>query len=91
MEYLVFFGTIDAYILCCAEIANLRIERGKFGYLDEGSEAFLLNNLIGDGILIVSGLLGKDSSSCVETVNALLLQGLRAQVFEQKIMFGKTI
>lgn len=26
MEYLVFFGTIDAYILCCAEIANLRIK-----------------------------------------------------------------
>ena len=26
VQYLVFFGTIDAYILCCAEIANLRIK-----------------------------------------------------------------
>ena len=85
MEYLVFFGTIDAYILCCAEIANLRIERGKFRHFNKGSEAFLLNNLIGDGKLIVSGLLGKDRSPCVETVNALLLQGLRAQVFEEQI------
>ena len=82
MQYLVLLRSVNADVLCSAKIANLRIECSQLRHLNECPKPLFLNDVVCDGKLIVGGLLGKYRSPCVETVNALLLQGLRAQVFE---------
>ena len=83
MQYLVLFGTVDADVLCCAEIANLRIERSQFGHFNEGSEAFLLYDVIRDGKLVIGGLFCEHGCPCVKAVDTLLFQCLWTKVFEE--------
>ena len=91
MQYLILLGTVDADVLGCTEVANLRIEHRKFRHLDEGTVTFLLDNLIGDGELVVSRFLGKDRCPSVKTVDALLFQSLRTQILEQEIQLRQII
>ena len=79
------------YAIFCFLLPYFRIEGSQLWHLNERPKPFLLNDVIRDGELIVCRFLGKYRSPCVKTVDALLFQGLRTQVFEQKIKFGQTV
>ena len=81
----------EFYAIFCFLLPYFRIERGKLRYLDKGTVAFLLDNLIGDGELVVSRFLGKDDCPCIKTVDTLLLQSLWAQILEQEIQLRQAI
>ena len=87
MQYLVLLGAVDTDVLSGTEVAYLRIERRKLRHLDKGAEPLLLDNLIGDGELIVGRFLGKDRCPCIKAVDTLPFQCLWAQVLKQKIQF----
>ena len=91
VQDLILLGTVNANILCCAEVANFGIEGSKLWDLDEGAEALFLDDLVSDGELVVCALLGKDGSPGIKAVDALFLEGLWAQILEEKIEFGQTI
>ena len=87
MQYLIFLGAVDTDVLGSTEITYLRIETRKLRYFNEGAEAFLLNDFVGDGKLVVCTLLGKYSCPRIKAVDALLLESLWTQVFEEEIKF----
>ena len=89
VQYLVLLRAVDADVLRRAEVGNLGIERGEFGHLDEIAEAFLLHNLVGHGKLVVNGLACEHRRPCVEGADALPLQFVGAQVFEQEVQLGQ--
>ena len=89
MQYLVLLGAVDTDVLSGTEVAYLRIERRKLRHLDKGAEPLLLDNLIGDGELIVGRFLGKDRCPCIKAVDALPLQRLRTEVLKQKVQLGQ--
>lgn len=70
---------------------DYRIKRRQFGHLNEGTEAFLLNDVVGDRKLVVGGLLRENRRPRIETVNALLFECLWTQVFEQQIEFRQRV
>ena len=73
------------------QLLHFRIERSQLRHLDEGTVTFLLDNLIGDGELVVSRFLGKDCCPSIKTVDTLLFQSLRTQILEQKIQLRQAI
>ena len=91
MQYLILFRAVDTDVLGSAKIANLRIKGCQLRHFNKSSEAFLLNDVVCDGELIVGRLLRKDGCPCVKAVDTLLFQSLRAQILEQKIQFRQTI
>ena len=91
MQYLVLLRSVDTDVLGSAKIANLRIKGCQFWHLDEGAEPLFLNDVVCDGELVVSLFLGKDGCPSIETVDALLLQSLRTEVFEKQIQFCQTV
>ena len=91
MQDFILVGAVYADILCCAEVTNLGIEGSKLRDLDEGAEALLLNDLVGDGELVVCTFLGKDGSPGIKAVDALLLEGLWAEILEEQIELGQAI
>ena len=83
MQDLILLGTVNANILCCAEVANLGIEGSKLWDLDEGAEALFLDDLVSDGELLVCALFGKDGTPGIKAVDALFLEGLWAEILEE--------
>ena len=53
MQHDIHVRTVETDILTCAVVGNLVIEGGQLRHLDEVAEAFLLNDGIGHGELIV--------------------------------------
>ena len=72
MQYLVLLWAVDADILSGTIVTNLRIEGCQLWNLDEGAEAFLLYDVIGDGKLVVGRLLRKDRSPSIKAIDTLL-------------------
>ena len=91
MQDFILVGAVYPDIFCGAKVTNLRIEGCKLRDLDEGAEALLLDDLVGDGELVVCALLGKDGSPGIKAIDALFLEGLWAEILEEKIELGQTI
>ena len=83
VQYLVLLRPVNAYIRRRAVIGNLIVESRQLRHFDKIAEPFFLYHLIRDRKLKVGGLLGKDCRPCVETVDVLPFQFLRAEIFEQ--------
>ena len=83
MLYLVLLRPVHAYIRRRAVIGNLIVESRQFRHFDKIAEPFFLYYLIRNRKLKVGSLLGKDSRPCIETVDVLPFQFLRAEIFEQ--------
>ncbi len=91
MQYLVLGGAVDADVFGGAEVGDFVVHGGKFGHFDEIAEAFLLDDFIGDGELVVYRLLGKDGCPCIEGVDALAFQFFGAKVFKEQVEFGEAV
>ena len=85
MQDLALLRTVDADVLGRAEIANLPIEGRELWQLDGRPEAFLPDDLVGDGELVIAGLLSEDGRPRVKGSDALLLQGTRTEILEEQI------
>ena len=69
----------------CSLLPYFPIEGRELWQLDERPEAFLPDDLVGDGELVIAGLLSEDGRPRVEGSDALLLQGARTEVLEEQI------
>ena len=83
VQYLVLSGAVDADVFGGAEVGDFVVHGSKLGHFDEIAEAFLLDDFIGDGELVVYRLLGKDCRPCVEGVDTLTFQFFGTEVFEK--------